>query len=158
MLMIKSGTSFVVGGALIQKDKKNLANYQCILDNTITLPSMPSSNNVGVLCQQDSLSNGTHTITLTATRTYSSSTSQLWVDYFLYTPSSPPSPGDALLMPFNWSQIEYAGMWANSKNGMGMSTNVNNAGLSVNFTGGHQLCFNSTSSPTFKYRTICYFI
>lgn len=135
MLKIKLGTDIIVGGAVVLKDQQSFAP-QCAIDGMPVLLAS-ASNHSGVLCEEYNLSNGTHTIVIINVNE-SNSTSQLWVDFIQYTPSSSiPPDGGNIFIPVDIS-MTFGPDWAPIKNDTtlpGIQTNVNGAGIDINSTG-----------------------
>ena len=124
----------MIGGTIAQKDNQPFSP-QCSIDGK---PSQLAqhSDHVGLLCVGQNLAKETHTITVSVPASHSMS--QLWVDFIQYMPSSPPSDGGTLLTLGN----DFAALgpeWgSNQGDGTsfdGVQTNVDGAGINVNFTG-----------------------
>ena len=133
MLMRKLGTEVLIGGLTFQKDDQPFSP-QCAIDGQPS-PVAPPSDHVGTICVGQNLSNGQHTIAVSIPATNSSS--QLWIDFIQYLPSSPTSQGTMFTAGTNLMALgpEWGSNQADATSFGGVQTNVNGADINVNFTG-----------------------
>ncbi|KJA14806.1 hypothetical protein HYPSUDRAFT_72354 [Hypholoma sublateritium FD-334 SS-4] len=130
-----SGTEFVIGGTIFLKDKQPFSPI-CAVDGVLFTPE-PASDHVGVLCAKQNLSNGMHTVAITVP--VSKSTSQLWVDFIQYMPSTVTSgignlvtlpPDNPMALGSGWTKVQ-----GDPATFAGLQTEANGAGINFNATG-----------------------